>query len=1215
MSAEEQLQDVPETEIESNWDQVVDNFDNMDLKAELLRGVYAYGFERPSAIQQRAIVPVIKGHDVIAQAQSGTGKTATFSISILQKLDMSIKGTQALILAPTRELAQQIQKVVVALGDYMNVECHACIGGTNVREDIAKLQEGAQVVVGTPGRVFDMINRRALRTDHMKMFCLDEADEMLARGFREQIYDVFQLLPQDTQVVLLSATMPADVLEVTKKFMRDPVRILVKRDELTLEGIKQFYIAVEKEDWKLDTLSDLYETVTITQAVIFCNTRRKVDWLTEKLHAREFTVSAMHGDMDQKAREALMKEFRSGSSRVLITTDLLARGIDVQQLATKNQIFMPPKLGKAFGRVTSSLTFRRTPSGKERERKDSNASSHAPSGVIPEPSSRPATPSLPGSPDLAPKRAESPIPVETGYNLAENDQQAKRISVAESAQLLAGEVGPRSEAGGSDRKTLTAGHTPAANTIDLSERPDESVAPTPLMSDVAKDLTNDAERAKEGDKVEAVREAEEAPKAAETTPPTHPAEEPAPETSEGPQQDLDLQTPVEASNPFVTISPPGKDEVEPAPSSSAPAVQTPEVPAASNEPTKTESSDLKAPDGGDVSAREAAIKNEEPSTGPAPIPPEQDEYPFPPPNAPDSQTWGIVNEPHNGPDQEPFVLPHDRTPPGELTTAPETERYPTDGHSAIELSPIISPTLNFARHKNTSAESLRSERMESDLMDISEWTFHTLPSGQIYFSHPKLHVVTDVDIRSSSSNLRKISTHITRTQASLAAHELSRKHHKKHSFGHDGSPSSSITPIISSHQPINGVGRLVDDRLVDDTLPGDDTNAWEAEARRLKKEAHFTFDKTNKQELWIRSLTVVEVADFAPTMWIDHAERTAISRSSKFSKGRKYRDEETDEIEGLDAAIAYWKFMESHSAHAPLPERAMQEAMEILNWSYSDLLLARQTPKKAKGPFTMAECHELLELLRSITPESVGANTLRTHIASKIHLRYAQHRKSVLLGDSDEARETSLQHVHQKGPLTSLFGRFFATLFCFGVPFLFVNPAAPKHSHAVREESIAELGDQPYSGPLIADSPAFAASLTLMATLLITASVGFLSLPGVGDAARLASMLALVFASSSLGASVINLRRRAFSGEHKPLLESRRHRVKEESHPIIRALPLLFSIWAVTGLVTATFLYVFLGSVAEHDGEVLNDVLKWVLVGVGSAMVMLLFLMLCLSRR
>ncbi|CAO1614807.1 unnamed protein product [Jaminaea pallidilutea] len=335
---------VTEGEIESNWEQVVDNFDNMELRPELLRGVYAYGFERPSAIQARAVMPVIKGHDVIAQAQSGTGKTATFSIAILQRIDPANKNVQALILAPTRELAQQIQKVVIALGDYMKIDCHACIGGTNVREDMAKLQDGCQVVVGTPGRVYDMINRRAFRTDHLKMFCLDEADEMLSRGFKDQMYEVFQLLPQDTQVVLLSATMPQDVLEVTKKFMRDPVRILVKRDELTLEGIKQFYVAVDKEDWKLDTLCDLYETVTITQAVIFCNTRRKVDWLTDKLHEREFTVSAMHGDMDQGQREVIMREFRSGSSRVLITTDLLARGIDVQQVSLVINYDLP--LGK-----------------------------------------------------------------------------------------------------------------------------------------------------------------------------------------------------------------------------------------------------------------------------------------------------------------------------------------------------------------------------------------------------------------------------------------------------------------------------------------------------------------------------------------------------------------------------------------------------------------------------------------------------------------------------------------------------------------------------------------------------------------------------------------------------------------------------------------------------------------------------------------------------
>lgn len=213
---------------------------------------------------------------MIAQAQSGTGKTATFSISILQSIDVSVRETQALVLSPTRELATQIQSVVLALGDYMNVQCHACIGGTSIGEDIRKLEYGQHVVSGTPGRVFDMIRRRALRTRNIKMLVLDEADELLNKGFKDQIYDVYRYLPPATQVVLLSATLPYDVLEMTTKFMTDPIRILVKRDELTLEGIKQFFVAVEKEDWKFDTLCDLYDTLTITQAVIFCNTRRKV---------------------------------------------------------------------------------------------------------------------------------------------------------------------------------------------------------------------------------------------------------------------------------------------------------------------------------------------------------------------------------------------------------------------------------------------------------------------------------------------------------------------------------------------------------------------------------------------------------------------------------------------------------------------------------------------------------------------------------------------------------------------------------------------------------------------------------------------------------------------------------------------------------------------------------------------------------------------------
>jgi len=343
----------------SNYDEIVDNFDNMGLTEDLLRGIYGYGFEKPSAIQQRAIIPLCKGMDIIAQAQSGTGKTATFTIGILHSIDFSLNECQALILAPTRELAQQIQKVVSTLGDYQNVRVHACIGGTRVRDDVNKLTNGVHVVVGTPGRVYDMLCRRVLRPDHIKLFVLDEADEMLSRGFKDQIYDIFQILPPRTQVGLFSATMPPDALEITQRFMREPIRILVKRDELTLEGIRQFYISVEREEWKLDTLCDLYDTLNITQAVIFCNTRRKVDWLTDKMKSREFTVSSTHGDIGQKERDVILNEFRTGSSRVLITTDLLARGIDVQQVSLVINYDLPRNLENYIHRIGRSGRFGR----------------------------------------------------------------------------------------------------------------------------------------------------------------------------------------------------------------------------------------------------------------------------------------------------------------------------------------------------------------------------------------------------------------------------------------------------------------------------------------------------------------------------------------------------------------------------------------------------------------------------------------------------------------------------------------------------------------------------------------------------------------------------------------------------------------------------------------------------------------------------------------
>jgi ATP-dependent RNA helicase len=248
----------------------------------------------------------------------------------------------------------------------MSAQIHSCIGGKSISEDIRRLDYGVHVVSGTPGRVFDMIKRKNLRTRDIKMLVLDEADEMLSKGFKDQIYDVYRYLPPSTQVVLVSATLPHEVLEMTSKFMNNPIRILVKRDELTLEGIKQFFVAVEKEEWKFETLCDLYDTLTITQAVIFCNTKRKVDWLTEQMGKANFTVGHMHGEMPQNERDQIMKDFRAGNTRVLITTDIWARGIDVQQVSLVINYDLPNnrelyihRIGRSgrFGRKGVAINF------------------------------------------------------------------------------------------------------------------------------------------------------------------------------------------------------------------------------------------------------------------------------------------------------------------------------------------------------------------------------------------------------------------------------------------------------------------------------------------------------------------------------------------------------------------------------------------------------------------------------------------------------------------------------------------------------------------------------------------------------------------------------------------------------------------------------------------------------------------------------------------
>jgi len=334
----------------------MESFDQMNLKESILRGIYAFGFEKPSLIQQKAIVPLIAGEDLIAQSQSGTGKTATFSIAILERIDPAIRQCQALVLAPTRELAIQINQVMSSIGQYTKYRTHVSIGGTNLRDDSRILREGIHIVVGTPGRIYDMIQRRDLNTQHIRVMVLDEADEMLSRGFKEQVIQLFHEVP--CQRCLFSATLPADIIDITTQFMKAPTQILVKKEELTLEGIKQFYIATE-EEWKLNILMDLYETFVINQCILYCNTRRKVDWIKEEMMKRDFTVSCIHSDLTFVERQAILQDFRHGTTRVLISTDLLARGIDIQHISLVVNYDLPLQRENYIHRIGRSGRFGR----------------------------------------------------------------------------------------------------------------------------------------------------------------------------------------------------------------------------------------------------------------------------------------------------------------------------------------------------------------------------------------------------------------------------------------------------------------------------------------------------------------------------------------------------------------------------------------------------------------------------------------------------------------------------------------------------------------------------------------------------------------------------------------------------------------------------------------------------------------------------------------
>lgn len=344
----------------TGWEDCVKNED-------LLRGIYAYGFENPSPIQAKAIYPMTCKRDVIAQAQSGTGKTGAFTIGSLSLIDPALNKTQAILMAPTHELASQTTVVCNSISSHMNICVKKFVGGTPVMEDRRSIDEQTpHVVVGCPGRIFDLIRRGFIDARNVRIFVVDEADEMLSKGFKDQIQSIFQWLPNDVQVGIFSATLTREVMELTPKFMRDPVEITMTADKLTLEGIRQYYIACDYDDDKFDALKKLFRLISINQCIIYCNSVNRVSQLCQAMHSEGFAVDCIHRNMSKVEREDAFRSFRSGQTRFLVSSNITARGIDVQQVSVVINFDITPdphtylhRIGRSgrWGRKGTAINF------------------------------------------------------------------------------------------------------------------------------------------------------------------------------------------------------------------------------------------------------------------------------------------------------------------------------------------------------------------------------------------------------------------------------------------------------------------------------------------------------------------------------------------------------------------------------------------------------------------------------------------------------------------------------------------------------------------------------------------------------------------------------------------------------------------------------------------------------------------------------------------
>ncbi len=370
-----------------------DSFDNINLKEGTLRGIYNYGWEKPSQIQRISLLSLLEGRDMILQACAGSGKTGVFAIGAIERVEPSLKAPQVLVISPTRELTVQTYNIICKLGSFSNVSVamHRGCSNKNKPQKISGIERTSgymtfgdadkfkeQIVVGTPGRLLDIVYKNFLNLSTVKLLILDEADELLSPSneFQNMIKEIINNMPpiNDYQTIIVSATLPDNVLNLTNYITKDPVKILVKKENLPLDGIKQYYVVLDQEDDKLLCLLDIYSSISIQQSIIFVNRKDKADYIYQKMKNHGFSVSCIHGTMSQVDRDTIMDAFRKGTSRVLIATDLLARGIDVQSVSTVFNYDLPNdkenyihRIGRSgrYGRKGIAINFVVEPSGNK----------------------------------------------------------------------------------------------------------------------------------------------------------------------------------------------------------------------------------------------------------------------------------------------------------------------------------------------------------------------------------------------------------------------------------------------------------------------------------------------------------------------------------------------------------------------------------------------------------------------------------------------------------------------------------------------------------------------------------------------------------------------------------------------------------------------------------------------------------------------------------